>query len=125
MLTNEGDAGGSSVGGGGTEPHETITLAANDATAANAAVAEVTLVWEQPELDLGISDADSDITGTLSDGERDRMEIDKVVANIPKDQRDGVRAMLEKSKARRARQIQRRLKKPITEETGVPKNPKK
>ncbi len=70
-------------------------------------------------------DGDSDITGTLSDGERESMEIDALVAAIPKDQRDGVRAMLEKSKIRRARRFQRRLKKPIADEPSIPRNPKK
>jgi hypothetical protein len=69
---------------------------------------------------------DSDITGTLSGEEQqDNMDIEKVVSTIPKEQREGVRAMLEKSKGRRLRQIQRRLKKPIADEPALPRNPKK
>ncbi len=70
-------------------------------------------------------DDDSDITGTISEGERENMEIDALVAAIPSEQREGVRTMLEKSKIRRARRFQRRLKKPVIEEAGVPRNPKK
>ncbi len=70
-------------------------------------------------------DDESDITGTLSDGERESMEIDEVVAKIPQEQRDGIRAMLERSRAKRARRLQRRLKKPVVDGPGITRNPKK
>ncbi len=71
-----------------------------------------------------LSDDESDVTGTLSDGERDQMDIEAVVERIPKAQREGIRAMLEKSKTRRARRMQR-LKKPEAEIGGALRNPKK
>ncbi len=125
IPVSDGDAGGTAGGGGGSEQQETTKPVANDTAAASAAVETSATVWEQPELDTDVSDAASDITGTLSDGDRDHMEIDKVVASIPKEQREKVRSMLEGSRIRRARQLQRRRKKPLVEETGVPRNPKK
>ncbi len=82
----------------------------------------------EPALESCLSELDneSDITGTMSaDDQGEKMDIDKVVSAIPKEQRDGVRAMLEKSKARRMRQLQRRVKKPAMDEPALPRNPKK
>ncbi len=63
------------------------------------------------------SDQESDITGTVSDGERDRMEVDAVVDKIPAEQRAGVKALLEKRRTIRVRQLQRH-KKPEGDELG-------
>ncbi len=114
---------------GGQAPNlaDSATINATDAAsnmAAAAAAATSTPAEARLELEAGLSDGESDITGTLSDGERDQMEIDAMVARIPKAQREGVRAMLEKSRIRRARRMQRH-KKPETEAAGPPKNPKK
>ncbi len=100
-------------------PHAAATGAA--APTPTTAAAET-----EPALESCLSELEevSDITGTLS-GEEDTMDIDKMVATIPKEQREGVRAMLEKSKSRRMRQIQRRLKKPTADEPALPRNPKK
>ncbi len=98
------------------------------ATTAAAATAATAAAEAEPALESCLSDLDndSDITGTMSgDEQQDKMDIDKMVSTIPKEQREGVRAMLEKSKSRRMRQLQRRLKKPITEEPAIPRNPKK
>ncbi len=97
------------------------------AAAGAAAPAVATVAMEaEPALESCLSELDegSDITGTLS-GEEDKMDIDKVVSTIPKEQREGVRTMLEKSKGRRLRQLQRRLKTPVADEPALPRNPKK
>ncbi len=56
------------------------------------------------------SDLESDITGTISDGERERMEVDEVVGRIPAEQRAGVKALLERRRARKVKQLQRHKK---------------
>ncbi len=65
------------------------------------------------------SDLESDITGTISDGERERMEVDAVVDKIPAEQRAGVKALLEKRRARKTRQMQRHKKPEADEVVGV------
>ncbi len=105
---------------------DAATANATDAASDRAAAAAATSTPAEARLELeaGLSDDECDITGTLSDGERDQMEIDAVVERIPKAQREGVRAMLEKSRVRRARRMQRH-KKPETDAAGPPRNPKK
>ncbi len=56
------------------------------------------------------SEPESDITGTISEGERERMEVDELVDKIPAEQRAGVKALLEKRRARKVRQLQRHKK---------------
>ncbi len=99
----------------------TVVPAVGPASAAAACKPESVL--ESCPSELG---EESDITGTLSgEDQRDGMDIDRVVSAIPKEQREGVRSMLEKSKERRMRQMQRRLKKPAAEEPRLPRSPKK
>ncbi len=112
----------------GSAQHAAATpgLSLASATGTAAPVAAAAAADTEPALESCLSDMDSDITGTLSGEEQqDKMDIEKVVSTIPKEQREGVRAMLEKSKGRRLRQIQRRLKKPIADEPALPRNPKK
>ncbi len=145
VPTNATDNGGGNEAGGpsdasnqaptdGTAQRETTTsgqpLAATLGIAAPVAAtaAAAAAVETEQALESCLSELDeaSDITGTLScDEQRDGMDIDKVVSTIPKEQREGVRAMLEKSKGRRMRQIQRRLKKPAADEPALHRNPKK
>ncbi len=56
------------------------------------------------------SDLESDVTGALSEGERDRMEVDQLVAAVSPAQRAAVRALLDKRKERQARRLARHKK---------------
>ncbi len=113
-----------------SEPSMEAAAAAASAAAAAASEAAATAIANAPSAggDAGgnatggrcteaTSDLESDITGTVSDAERERMEVDAVVDKIPAEQRAGVKALLEKRKARRIRQLQRH-KKPEGDELG-------
>ncbi len=114
-----------------TEPPIEAAAAAASAAAAAASEAAATAIANVPPATGGdtggnttrlrdadaASDLESDITGTISDGERDRMEVDAVVDKIPAEQRAGVKALLEKRRARKTRQLQRH-KKPEGDEHG-------
>ncbi len=120
---NQAPAEGSAQGGASVSNVSVPAAACAAASAAAVAVAD-----GEPALESCFSELDngSDVTGTLSGEElQDGMDIDKMVSTIPKEQREGVRSMLEKSKCRRMRQIQRRLKKPTADEPALPRNPKK
>ncbi len=91
-------------------------------------VATAPMAEAESALESCLSDPgnETDITGTMSgDDQHDNMDIEKVVSAIPKEQRDGVRSLLEQRKIRRMRQLQRRRKKPAADEPALPRNPQK
>ncbi len=111
---------------------ETAAAAAAAAEAASAAAAMA--VASAPGRETGASgggeatindsDGETDITGTISEGEREQMEVDDVVSKVPVEQRAGVRALLERRRAKKARQMQR-LKKPDVDDGAASRESRK
>ncbi len=112
--------------GGARAPATPVMDNLAEAAASAAVVPAKETVQSDDEL-LSDMDSGTDITGALSDGEPPRMDVDieAVVARVPQAQRAGVRAALEKRKTKMAKKHSHRLKKPLVEETGVPRNSKK
>ncbi len=71
-----------------------------------------------------VEDFESDITGTLSETERDNMDIETVVSKVPADQKASVRAILEVRRARTAKRLQR-LKKPAADDAAAARAPRR
>ncbi len=95
----------------GTPGAETTATAAAAGPSAASFTAPPVL---DPAASTEFEDFESDITGTLSETERDNMDIETVVSKVPADQKASVRAILEVRRARTARRTQR-LKNPATE----------
>ncbi len=113
---------------GGSNPQVEVAEAARVEAAATAATAlegtagssMQTPTAQEAAADDVADDGESDITGTLSETERDEMDIEAVMSKVPTEQRASVRAILEVRKARMAKRFQR-LKKPTGSDAAAPR----